>query len=391
MFKIKQMLILLASFCYLVESVSYHSWKKDGDFKGDDICGYTKNGITYVKPCEEGKYCKSTNFDTYLCTDISNQTQLKSYGDTCNSDFECEDGLLCKSKCLIDPTLSTDCVSGKEAYRSKSGWDCVETKYKDYCYYKDLTLTDTAGTNWVGTTKLGYSKDPFKVCGKMNVKKKNIPNEGDVYEVESIEKSYIGSVKDDEFVYDEKACESGYALYFYGDGKLNDPCSDSYSNHYMFKKCVTPKKIDESSRVITYGDDLVYNVNQDKLRGRKTITDDSLSFYYSSISNNYNLCPENLLKKLEFFKRYTQVFTKEKQDECAKNKYYDEQYTCKDDELRKWYGAYSNPEVYILYYDEEGDNNDVIKFLLQNQYQSYQSSIFLSIKYMIYLLFLLSL
>ena len=174
MFKNIQICILLLTFFYLVESQTYHSWKKDGDFKGDDICGYTKNGITYVKPCEEGKYCKSTNFDTYICTDISNQTQLKSYGETCNSDFECENGLLCKSKCLINPTLSTDCPDGYTAYRSKSGWDCVETKYQDYCYYKNLTLTDTAGTSWNGTVKLYYSKDPFKVCGKMNVKKKKI-------------------------------------------------------------------------------------------------------------------------------------------------------------------------------------------------------------------------
>ena len=232
----------------------------------------------------------------------------------------------------------------------------------------------------------------------MNVKKRNIPNKGDVYEVESIEKSYIGSVKDGEFVFDEMACESGYALYFYGDGNLNDPYTDSssYQNHNMFKKCVTPKKIDKSSCIITYGDDaLVYNVKQDRLslRQRKTIIDNYISFSYSSITSQYDddLCPENLLKKLEFFKKYTQLFTQEKQDECAKNKYYDEPYTCKDDELRKWYNAYLYPEIYILYYDEEGDNNDVIKFLLQTKYESYQSSIFLSIKYMIYLLFLLSL
>ncbi len=157
----------------------------------------------------------------------------------------------------------------------------------------------------------------------------------------------------------------------------------------MFKKCVTPKKIDESSCVITYGDDLIYNIYQDQIRGQNTIVDNG-RFTYSNIGNG-NLCSSNLLKKLELFKRYTQVFTKEKQDECAKNKYYDEPYTCKDDEIRKWYSAYSAPEAYILYYDEEGDNNDVIKFLLQNRFPSYQSSIFLSIKYMIYLLFLLSL
>ena len=85
-------------------------------------------------------------------------------------------------------------------------------------------------------------------------------------EFESIEKSYIGSVKDGEFVFDEKACESGYALYFYGDGNLNDPSSDSSSsNNYMLKKCVTPKKIDESSCIITYeddGKDLVYYVSK---------------------------------------------------------------------------------------------------------------------------------
>lgn len=101
-------------------------------------------------------------YDTYICNDISNQTQLKSYTET--SDFEFENGLLCKSKCLINLTLSTDSGSGYKAYRSKSGLNCVETKYKDYCYYKNLTLINTAGTILDGSTKLYYSKDPFKVC-----------------------------------------------------------------------------------------------------------------------------------------------------------------------------------------------------------------------------------
>ncbi len=143
------MLILLDSFFYLVESAAYHSWKKDGDIKEDVICGYSKNGITYVnKPCEEGKYWKSTNFDTYIYTDVSNQTQLKSFSETCYSYFEYEDGLLCKSKCLINPTSNIDCGSGYEAYRSESGWECKKTKYIDYYYYKNLTLTDKAGTIW---------------------------------------------------------------------------------------------------------------------------------------------------------------------------------------------------------------------------------------------------
>ena len=69
MLKIIQMWIILLTSFYLAKSTAYHSWKKGSDFKGDDICLYTKNKITYANPCEEGKYCKSTSYSTYICTD----------------------------------------------------------------------------------------------------------------------------------------------------------------------------------------------------------------------------------------------------------------------------------------------------------------------------------
>ena len=89
------------------------------------------------------------------------------------------------------------------------------------------------------------------------------------------------------------------------------------------------------------------------------------------------------------FKKYTAVFTEEKQKECEKNKYYDEPQTCRDNELRKLYFYYQNPEYYELYYDEDGKNNDVINYFIQSSYKSYQSSGFLSFKYFISLLLFL--
>ena len=380
---------------------TYLPFKKDKDFDIEGLCLYGKNSIYYVKPCEEGKYCEYKENNLGICSAIPNKTTLQSEGETCENDFECEDGLYCKSsKCSIDS--SSDCGNNQSPYLTynyytkKNTWACKETKYLDYCYYRDLTLQSGDFTESSSSPSLEYSYNPLKVCGKMEIKKRTVTNVGDIYAIQSIQSTYIGTLKDGEWVYDERACESGYALYFYGDGTLVDP-APNYSGddrHSMFKKCVTPKSIYKTSStncVITYDDDKKYNVYQRSLRNRRTITINgnyNPSFEYDSISSS-TLCDDNLLKKLEMFKKYTAVFTEEKQKECEKNKYYDEPETCRDNELRKLYFYYENPEFYELYYDEDGKNNDVINYLIQGKYQSYQSSGFLSFKYFISILLFL--
>lgn len=383
---------------------TYLPYKKDKDFDIEGLCSYSKNDIIYVKPCEEGKYCKSMTNSLYMCSDLPNSTTLQSEGETCKNDFECEDGLYCRnSKCSV--SRSSDCGNNNSPYLTqyeyngikRNIWTCKETKYLNYCYYRDLTLQ--SGTNVFAETSSGpslpYSCDPLKVCGKMEIKKRTISNEGDIYAIQSIESTYVGTLKDGEWVYDERACESGYALYFYGDGSLVDPAPNHSGEdaHSMFKKCVTPKSIDTTSSsecVITYGDnDEKYNVYQKELRDRQTIgINSNYEFGYVSLSRS-ELCPSNLLKKLEMFKKYTAVFTEDKQKECEKNKYYDEPETCRDNEIRKMYYFYQNPEFYELYYDEDGKNNDIINYFIQRTYKSYQSSGFLSFKYFISILLFL--
>lgn len=376
---------------------TYLPYKKDKDFDIEGLCEYSKNSIYYVKPCEEGKYCKGMGNDLSICSDVPNITTLQTQGETCKNDFECEYGLYCRnSKCSI----SNDCNNNESpyltTYNGRPYWICKQTKYLDYCYYRDLTLQSNGEfAESPSLPSLDYSYNPFKVCGKMEIKKRTVTNFGDIYAIQSIESTYIGTLKDGEWVYDERACESGFALYFYGDGTLVDPAPNYTGDdeHSMFKKCVTPKSFEKTSSsdcVVTYGDnDEKYNVNQKDIRNRKTILNRNYRFSYESLSSIELSCSDYLLKELEMFKKYTAVFTEEKQKECEKNKYYDEPQTCRDNELRKLYYYYKNPEFYELYYDEDGKNNDVINYFIQSSYKSYQSSGFLSFKYFISILLFL--
>ena len=141
--------------------------------------------------------------------------------------------------------------------------------------------------------------------------------------------------------------------------------------------CVNPEDIEyrnSQSCTIKYDEGKLYNVDD-----------------LSSSSYREKLCKGNkyLKTKLELFKKYTEVFTKTKQEECAKEENYNEPRTCNNNEIRKWYYLYENPEVYIEYYDDDLKYNDVLTFLIQQEYPSYQISRFIYLNYFIYLLFLL--
>ena len=75
----------------------------------------------------------------------------------------------------------------------------------------------------------------------------------------------------------KKTCKSGYALYFYGNGNLNEP--NIGGRNYMYKRCVTLQDIDSTSSSnyckIKYSigdsnDIKIYDVND--LNSKETIT-----------------------------------------------------------------------------------------------------------------------
>ena len=259
-----------------------------------------------------------------------------------------------------------------------------------------------------------YNEPDFLKVGGIIKFNETSTSDGKVYEAEEIKTAYVGTVNDGDFVFDEKACKSGYALYFYGDGNLNAPYTGSsfYYRNYMYKRCVTLQDIEESSSnncKIKYSigeskDIKTYDVN--KLNRKMTITNEEQNYFFDQIGNsisNYHdyidnnnelekLCQSNIKTKLEIFKKYIEVFTEDFQSKCTKSERISDSYleTCGDNKLRKWSYLYANPSQYKIYYDEDKDEdgNEIINFLVQQAYPSYQSSGFLNIHYFICLLLL---
>lgn len=361
--------ILLFIFLLSDSLSSYLPLKKDNGFD-DNVCAYQFNDVNYVKTCKDkGKYCKEIGESTSFCEDAPTTIPLKSLGDKCDSKYECENDLYCYSgQCTINSDTLNNCETGQETHRLWDSWYCKDKAIENYCYYKDdSTYSDGQS----------YDPDIFKVCGEITFKPNTLPdNKGTYYYPLKIESTYIGTVEDGKFVGDAFACKSGYALPFYPDSNLKDPSSDPSYRNGMYLRCVKVNEIDnvhEDKCTIKYDTDKIYNIDQ---------LDSSV--YTGDIEK---FCDEELITKLEMFSKYINVFTKEKQEQCATKDNYNEPYTCNDNELRKWYYYYDNPSHYKLYYKEKG--NDVANYLIQKAFPLYESSKYLSIKYFIALLFLL--
>ena len=102
------------------------------------------------------------------------------------------------------------------------------------------------------------------------------------------------------------ACESGYALYFYPNKSSKDPYTGSFTSNQLYLMCVDAEDIEYRnyrSCTIHYDNGKIYNVDQ-----------------LDSDDKRQELCEGNkyLKTKLELFKKYKEVFTTEKQQECAK-------------------------------------------------------------------------
>lgn len=214
-----------------------------------------------------------------------------------------------------------------------------------------------------------------KVAGKISFKNKQDNTD---FEVDFIDFADIGSLSVGTPVFDKRACETGFALYFYGDGTLTKPTG--VTDPMMYLHCVNLKEVLSQNEVVY------------------SLSDGEEKIYYTPgrINTDYIYSEElSFIKdedevKLEMFKNYREKL-KGILEDCKNNYDYIEPYTCKNDELPKWWYFYNHPNEYMLYKDQE----QVINYLVQKDYPEYQSvtenSGFLAIKYIFYLLILLSL
>lgn len=222
-----------------VISVYYVPMKKDHEL-GEHICRYEINDTShiYVKLCEEGKYCQKTEQYTgisnrningweYLYTS-QNYTQklfnLKQLDDPCVSNSECDLGLICKDK-----KCTLNCLTNMVAYKTYDYWTCTAKYLKEnnYYYYRNFEDSSTPIYGYIP-----YSKYEEKITFHIST--------CNLYEKEIVEIADFGSLDDGTFVIDERACKSGYFLYFYPDGALNDPYkgNDDQKNE-LYKMCVS--------------------------------------------------------------------------------------------------------------------------------------------------------
>ena len=369
-------LLYVFSLIFSDDMISYLPMKKKDIGYEENVCAYSYSSIIYVKQCKEnGQYCKFVE-GLGICQDIPSKITTYGYNEKCNSDFECDDGLNCLNTCTPVTTASAVvCGTNYNLLKRKDGWECVHNNYKDYCKYYD-------NSNTANIIDEDVSSDYFQVCGEIGFKSISLGGTaGTQYTPVKISSNYIGTQKSGTFVENSLACESGFALYFYPDGSSKDPSSGNYNILYLM--CVDPEDIeyrDDDSCTIKYDNGKLYNVDQlNYIAGGR----------FSS--KKQDICKGNqyLKIKLELFKKYREVFTKDKQEECAKPENYNEPYTCNDNQIRKWYYLYNHPEIYIEYYDDDLKYNDVIICLIQQEYPSYQISRFLNMNYFICLLFLL--
>lgn len=382
---------MLKYFLFLVSLFSIFPSKyislshKDFDLDIENICFYLNHNDdydknTYVKPCEANYYCRTFNKDGQTIGTCEKYTPVvKRFNEDCTSTLDCDTGLICENtKCTTtingSPYLVNNLYycSNSLIPIDNSGYICLSTEEEmnGYCYI----LKEQSGTT---TTKRAFP-EYFKICGKQDVEK--IANT-QIYEVKSTTSNYIGSIADNNFVEDIRACKSGYALLFYGDKSINVPEGESVYN--MFKKCVTINEVEK------YNSNCYINY---------TIGENTNSYIYNLklITGSINSLPDEcefIMTKIKLFKEYLEIMEKMK-EECENVRFYSEPFTCGNDELRKLWYYYNNVENYLMYKNEE----DILNYLIQVEYPLYgfetnnsknkDSYLYLNINYFILLLFI---
>jgi hypothetical protein len=282
-------------------------------------------------------------------------------GDSCEKDSDCDNDngndLQCSDKkCSIKddkPYIYNYiyyCPPGKIATKESGIWKCINKGTNS-----DKCLIDTTENK----------PDYFKVCGKKSY------DAG--YVVKSTDMNYIGEVEDGNPVENPKACKSGYALEFYRNGERTEPTTGSIPKDLF---CVTVKEVEYSSTTSTCR--IKYT------KGTET------EYIYNSVRNSANIeCNEFLMTKLELFQKYLERMNSIK-EQCESERHYDNPFLCNDNELKKLQYFYGHPEEYLLYQNE----NQVVDYLVQSVYKTYEAQdlngiTFLNMNYFLLLLLFL--
>jgi hypothetical protein len=315
--------------------------KKEIGLNNDDLCHYIENNDkVYVKACNEGYYCKSIeekNIKYGICLEYN--PIVKDYKEKCKEDTECNPDLKC---------INNICLKGNdEPYKYE---DKVSKKLIYYCNDDDKIPTtpnkcEKITPSETAEDKCFLSYDFLKVCGELN-------------DDQSYSNSYFGTVEDNKIVRDVLACKSGFTLFFFNDGKTQ------YNNKNQgnsYPVCVTVKNVEKDDNdkcIIRYTKEneteLIYslqNVNK--------------TLYESNEFPDCNL----IMTKIQLFKDYLDISNKLKAH-CEKEQFYNEPFTCKNDELRKSWYYYNHPEEYLLYKDEQ----EIIDYLIQQNYPTHISN-----------------
>ena len=361
-------------------------------FHIEKICHYEESGTEYVKPCEYGLYCVevSSNHKISVCQSYTPFTKFLE--DSCSSTFECDINLECdNNKCTVKENSKAyekiDEASNTKLFYCPNGMIAANASIADNDYVCKKKTDKNENKCYSKEEMLRYTPGFFKVCGKINGDSNN--------EINSIDANEIGSQENGVFVWDEKACKSGYAVYY----PLNEDLSATKIDS-MYKRCVTVTGVEKGDKdcILKYKikneTEYMYNVDSVKEYCRS-----------NTVEIDYKLFDkcQFLEKKLDLFKVYTKRLEelKTKGVNCADTKLYNESFTCGDNDLRKLWYSYNNPDLYLLYKDEP----EVLNYLIKNAYPSYNeknlevdieaknestgSSTYLDVQYFIALLLLL--
>ena len=347
MFKKTFVLISLFSFSFLMY---FPVVKKEIDLNTEDICYYSETANKdYVKNCDKGYYCYYISSNSYpkigICLEY--KPGLKKYKEECSQDSECYFDLKCSDEkfCTVKDNelyTSQDKASKRQYYYCSDETFRVNTGLK--CETKNEAMKDTC---FLEINKESINSDYLKVCGAFSDN------------LDSVSTSYYGEIEDGKYVGDALACKSGFALYFY----TNKDTKPSSSTDPMIQLCVTVKGVEEKydsknnkkNCVIRYtkGSNTEYIYNPDS-----NIMEEELLY-------NKNAFPDCdvIMTKIELIQDYLAKFDKLK-THCIEGKFYNEPFTCENDELRKVWYYYNNPEEYLSYKND----GEILDYLIEKAY-----------------------
>jgi len=341
-----------------------------------------------VKPCSQNYVCKNVE-GNYHELSVCQQyfTTTKRLEDTCTADLECGSPLKCISNsnsktCSIEENGTPYSVNDRVAasltyyYCPNSLIPITEANSETYtCKNANANADYCSLYNNAKTEVTKRHPDFGKICGeKTIVEYVSGSGSGSGLYKFNINMNLIGEVDVAKYVETKEACKSGFAVDLYEGAKLTPT-----SGRPKILTCVNPKgfEVDSSG-----------NCKNVKF----TLSDNDNTEYSISISDMSISC-KNIMTKLDLFRQY-----KEKMgDGCTRNKeYFDEPFTCGNNELRELWYFYYHPDEYLLYKNEQA----IKEYLLQKVYPSYKvtytepqqdASSYLSLKFISLLILLLSL